>query len=172
MSLPTIAPKDAKRLIDQGATLIDIREADEHAREYIPGSLHGPIEAMPNLDEVSKPIIFYCRSGTRTAASAAWLKQAAPGEAYSLAGGLEAWKGEGLPWHLNTGLPIGIYRQVMIAAGGLVILGVLLGVLVSPVFYLLAALIGGGLMFGGISGRCGMAILLGAMPWNRGAAGT
>jgi rhodanese-related sulfurtransferase len=38
MSLPTILPAEAKRLIDQGATLIDIRGPDEFARERIPGA--------------------------------------------------------------------------------------------------------------------------------------
>ena len=33
MSLPTIPPAEAKRLLDMGAVLVDIREADEHARE-------------------------------------------------------------------------------------------------------------------------------------------
>ncbi|MEE8633672.1 MAG: rhodanese family protein [Methyloceanibacter sp.] len=172
MSLPTIAPKDARRLIDQGATLVDIRSAEEHGRLYIPGSLLGPVEAMPSLDEVSKPIIFHCRTGQRTKASAAQLKEAAAGEAYILSGGLDAWRLEGLPCHLNTGLPLEIHRQVMIVAGSLVLLCVLLGIFVSPIFYLFAAVPGAGLLFGGAFGICGMAKLLGVMPWNRPAAGT
>lgn len=172
MSLPTIVPKDAKRLIDQGATLVDIRPAEERARLYIPGSLHGPVEAMPNFDEVSKPIIFHCRTGKRTGANAARLKQAASGEAHILSGGLDAWRLDGLPCHLNTGLALGINRQVMIAGGSLVLLGVLLGTYLAPAFYLLAAFAGAGLVFGGVSGWCGMAKLLGAMPWNRPATGT
>jgi len=71
MSLPTIDPTDAKRLIEQGATLIDIRAADERAREHIPGSHHGPLAQMTNFAGVNAPIIFHCRSGMRTANSAA-----------------------------------------------------------------------------------------------------
>jgi len=62
------------------------------------------------------------------------------------------------------------YREVVIA-GFLVTLGVLLGVTVSPWWLGLAAFVGCGLMFAGASGWCGMAILLGRMPWNRGASG-
>ena len=40
MTLPTITPEQAKRLIEEGAILVDIREADEHARERIPGARH------------------------------------------------------------------------------------------------------------------------------------
>lgn len=172
MSLPTIAPKDAKRLIDQGATLVDIRGADERARQSIPGSLHWPLGEMPNLQDVSKPIIFHCRAGSRTGASAAQLKVAAAGEAYILSGGIEAWKREQLPVVTNTNQPIEMSRQVMIAGGTLVLLGVVLGTYLAPAFYLLAAFAGGGLVFGGVSGWCGMAKLLGVMPWNRPATGT
>ena len=42
MSLPTITPAEAKRLLDEGATLIDIRGPDEHARERIPGARNHP----------------------------------------------------------------------------------------------------------------------------------
>ena len=64
MSLPTINPADAKRLIDQGATLIDIRGADERAREHIPGSHHGPLAQLTDFAGVSSPIIFHCRSSS------------------------------------------------------------------------------------------------------------
>jgi hypothetical protein len=38
---------------------------------------------------------------------------------------------------------------------------------VSPLFLGLSAFVGAGLVFAGISGWCGMAIFLGALPWNR-----
>ena len=61
-------------------------------------------------------------------------------------------------------------RQVQIAAGTLVLLGVILGYLINPAWYGLAGLVGAGLMFAGISGFCGMARLLFLAPWNRTAA--
>ena len=48
MTLRTITPRDAKRLIDQGAILVDIREGDEYARERIAGARH---LALSKLDE-------------------------------------------------------------------------------------------------------------------------
>ncbi|MFM9848846.1 MAG: DUF2892 domain-containing protein [Hyphomicrobiaceae bacterium] len=60
-----------------------------------------------------------------------------------------------------------IRRQVMIATGSLVVLGVLLGQLVASEFYAVPAFVGAGLIFAGISGWCGMAKLLALMPWNR-----
>jgi len=171
MSLPTISPADAKRLIDQGATLIDIRSADERAREHIPGSQHGPLAQLTDYAGVSAPIIFHCRSGMRTASNAERLRESAPCEAYMLAGGLEGWKQAGLPVSVDPSQPIEINRQVMIGAGSLVLIFVLLGATVAPAFYVLAGLFGAGLVFGGVSGWCGMAKLLEVMPWNRRAAG-
>ena len=40
MTLRTIGAHEAKRLIEDGAILVDIREGDEHAREHIPGVRH------------------------------------------------------------------------------------------------------------------------------------
>ena len=81
MSLSKITPHEAKRLIDQGALLIDIRGAAEHAREYIPGSRNVPLGSGGKLDSKA-PIVFHCRSGMRTSANAATLAAAANGQAY------------------------------------------------------------------------------------------
>jgi rhodanese-related sulfurtransferase len=166
ISLPTISPTDAKRLIAQGATLIDIRDRDEHARERIQGARNAPLNALTKFDGVTAPIIFHCRAGKRTAGNAGRLKESAPCEAYLLAGGIDAWKQAGLPVIADRSQPIEIGRQVMIAAGSLVLLGVVLGVFVRPEFYALSGLVGAGLVFAGLSGWCGLGKLLGLMPWN------
>jgi hypothetical protein len=57
--------------------------------------------------------------------------------------------------------------QVRIAAGSLVLLGVTLGFLVHPALFGLAAFVGGGLVFAGITDTCGMGLLLAQMPWNQ-----
>lgn len=167
MTLPTITPSDAKRRIAQGATLIDIRDAGEHARERIAEARNIPLSALTGLDGVKVPVIFHCRAGKRTADNAGRLQAASSCEAYILEGGIEAWKQAGLPVITDRSQPIEIGRQVLIAAGSLVLLGVLLGSLVQPQFYALAGLVGAGLVFAGISGWCGLAKLLGLMPWNR-----
>ena len=75
---------------------------------------------------------------------------------------------------VDAGLPVvrgkkamSIERQVRVAAGALVLLGVLLGGLVHPALYGLTALIGAGLVFSGITDTCGMGMLLARMPWNQ-----
>lgn len=168
MTLTKITPQEAKRLVDQGAALIDIRGAGEHAREHIPGARNRPLGQELKLD-ASTPVVFHCRSGQRTTANAAQLAQAADCEAYILEGGLDAWKRAGFPVAVDRSRPIDVMRQVQIMAGSLVVLGVVLGFLLRPEFFLLSAFIGGGLIFAGLSGWCGMAKLLDVMPWNRAA---
>jgi rhodanese-related sulfurtransferase len=116
----------------------------------------------------ARAVIFHCRSGARTSANASGLAAAAGAcDAYILEGGLDAWKRAGLPVLTDRKQPLEIMRQVQITAGGLVLLGVVLGATVLPIFYGLAAIIGAGLMFSGISGTCAMASMLRRMPWNR-----
>jgi rhodanese-related sulfurtransferase len=170
-NLQTISPERAAELVRSGAVLIDVRESDEHAREHIPGARHHALTRINTASPVKSGdciLIFHCRSGARTQGNAPKLAAAAQNcEAYILDGGLEAWKKAGLPVALDRSQPIDIMRQVQIAAGGLVLIGATLGAFVAPGFYALSALVGAGLLFAGVSGFCGMAQLLGLMPWNR-----
>lgn len=120
MTLSKITPLEAKRLVDDGGVLVDIRGRDEHARERIPGARNLPLGSAVKV-ETSAPVVFHCRSGGRTSANAATLAQAANSEAYILDGGLDAWKRAGLPVVVDRTQPIDIIRQVQIAAGSLVL---------------------------------------------------
>ncbi len=177
MAFSKISPREAKRLIDDGAVLIDIREADEHARSHIPGAYHIALSKYdPQVMAASsgKTVIFHCRSGARTQAHAERLTAGAHAscQAYFLEGGIDAWRRAGLPVSTDTRKPLELQRQVQIAAGGLAFFGTLLGLVVSPWFLAVPLLAGGGLMMAGITGTCGMACLLARAPWNRAAATT
>ena len=169
--MKTLDPRAAHRLLDDGALLVDIRDADEHARERIPGARCIPLAqlaASPRLGEAGGVVLFHCRSGMRTSANAAALEAAAGGStAYLVEGGIDAWKQAGLPVACDARAPLELMRQVQIAAGTLVLIGVGLGLLVHPGFFALAAFVGAGLTFAGATGFCGMARLLAHMPWNR-----
>ncbi|MBM3530930.1 MAG: DUF2892 domain-containing protein [Alphaproteobacteria bacterium] len=173
-ALKPISPERAAELMREGAALIDIREADEHARERIPGARHHALSRL-DAEHPARPgddvLVFHCRSGARINANSPRLAAAAPGcETYVLDGGIEAWKKAGLPVALDKRQPIEINRQVQIAAGSFVLAGVLLGAFVTPGFYVLSAVVGAGLAFAGISGFCGMARVFALMPWNRSTA--
>jgi rhodanese-related sulfurtransferase len=176
MTSATISPNDARRRLEDGsAILVDIREPAEHARENIPGASLAPLSrfdaAAVRRDAGHRPaVIFHCQGGNRTRANAQTLEACGTPEVYMLEGGLQGWKAAGLPTRLDRSQPIEMQRQVQIAAGTLVVTGLALGAAVSPWFILLSAFVGCGLVFAGVSGWCGMAKLLAAMPWNRAAA--
>ena len=174
MSLPLIAPQEAAELLKNGAVLIDIRSAAEHRKQHIPGALCLPAEVVQAGLLPEKPaLIFACHSGRRTglyADAMAVQAESRPegrGPAYQLEGGLAAWEQAGLPTEGDPKAPIEIMRQVQIVAGSLILLGAVLGFACSSWWFLLPTFVGAGLLFAGISGFCGMALLLMHMPWNR-----
>ena len=170
MTIQTINARQAAQLIDNGAVLIDIRSNDEYARQHISGAKCIPVGEM-SADKLPKntAIIFSCLSGARTQSNSKNLSQCACdcGQVYLLDGGLKAWKAAGLPVSGNGKSTLDIMRQVQIGAGSLILLGVLLGFFVSQWFFLLSGFVGAGLLFAGITGFCGLAVLLAKMPWNK-----
>lgn len=172
MALATISATEARRLLDSGALLVDVREADEHARENIPGARNLPLSRLDESEFAvpeGRTVLFHCRSGARTLANAGELaaRVGTGCEAYVIEGGLDAWKKAGLPVAVDRGRPLELQRQVQIGAGGLAFLGTLLGILVSPWFLAVPLFVGAGLLTAGITGFCGLARVLVHAPWNR-----
>lgn len=171
MTTLEIDAQQAKQWLDSGdAVLVDVREPDEFAREHIAGARLVPLSRFDPAKAASngKKVVLQCQGGRRSLDALRMLGSTGVGtEAYSLKGGLQAWKSAGLPVETSARVPISILRQVQMAAGALVLAGVVLGVTVSPWFLALSGFVGAGLIFAGASGFCGMAVVLGAMPWNR-----
>lgn len=174
-TLTPLKPADvAERLKTSRAILIDIREPDEFAREHVSGAVHAPLSRIDGLaleGHAGRDVIYTCRTGNRTAVNGVKLAACVPGEAFVLEGGLDAWKACGLPIHADQSQPIELMRQVQMTAGGLILTGAALGLLVHPAFWGLAAFVGAGLFLAGATGFCGMARMLAVMPWNRRALG-
>jgi len=170
MTITTISPEEARKAIESGARLVDIRDPDEHARERIPGAINVPLSRIASLSKSDDPVIFHCRSGMRTASNADLLACAADGPCYIVEGGMDGWRKAGLAVARDKGQPLELMRQVQLGAGGLVLLGVMLGFLVAPGFFALSAFVGAGLMVAGATGWCGLATVLRRMPWNRALA--
>jgi rhodanese-related sulfurtransferase len=174
-AMTPISPQRAAELMRDGAVLVDIRERDEFARERIEGARHHAVSIL-DRDHPARPgdqvLIFHCKSGNRTSQTAHQIARGTPAgiETYILDGGIDAWRKAGLPVIIDRKAPIPVMRQVQIGAGSLVLLGAVLGATVAPGFYLLSAFVGGGLVFAGVTGFCGMARILENMPWNRRAA--
>jgi rhodanese-related sulfurtransferase len=95
-----LTPREVAELIgDGGAQLIDVREPYEHDAGRIAGDLHIELErltAEAGAIDRERPVVFYCRSGSRSAL-AAQAFGASGYSAHNLTGGLKAWVKDGLP---------------------------------------------------------------------------
>ncbi|MEB3173393.1 MAG: rhodanese-like domain-containing protein [Cyanobacteriota bacterium] len=149
-------------------SIIDVREPMEFVGGHIPGSRNIPLALLNEAPIPDGPLVLICQSGARSERGVATLRQRglAVGIA-DLEGGMIAWQAAQLPIEKRKGAPLPLMRQVQIVAGGLVLLGVILSQAAAPGWIWLSGFVGAGLMFAGISGFCGMARLLAAMPWNR-----
>lgn len=154
-------------------TLLDVRTHSEYASAHVPGANLTPLQelnaaAFLAQHPAGRPIYVLCQSGMRASKAIEQLQNAGCNDCIRVEGGTQAWIDAGLPVHRGVAKTLPIMRQVQIVVGTLAVLGSVLGLLVSRWFVLLPLLLGGGLLFAGISGTCGMALLLAGMPWNRG----
>lgn len=168
-----LSPTELQRRLAAGTVrLVDVREPDEHRCERIPGAENVPLSSFTGdlLKRSGPPPVLHCKSGQRSSDAAQRMLRAGWSEVHQLAGGIEAWKRAGLPVERDARAPLPILQQVQIAIGALVLLGCAASWLVSPYFLGLPAFFGAGLLYAGLSGTCGFAVLLAKMPWNRGLA--
>ena len=150
--------------------LIDVRTPAEFEEMHIEGARHEPLnelDASVLADEIKgHEVCVICFSGTRAKQAAKKLVEAGCENTVILDGGVDAWEKAGMP--LKRGRrTMSLERQVRIAAGSLVVLGVILGWKVAPAFFGLSAFVGAGLVFAGITDTCGMGMLIAKMPWNK-----
>lgn len=175
MSVATVTPQQLaeRATADPSLRVIDVRSPVEfrgvHAEpaENVPlDALEG--DALAQLVDASrrKTLYLICQMGGRGEKACQRLAAAGAVDFCNVAGGTQAWIDAGLPVVREAGV-IALERQVRMAAGSLVLVGVLLGWFVHPAFFGLAAFIGAGLVFSGVTNTCGMGMLLARMPWNR-----
>lgn len=154
-----------------GGTVLDVREYPEYAEAHLPGSRWVPLGDLKRKPELAGTgeVLLLCRSGRRAREAAALLAGRPGVRPVVVEGGIEAWKQAGYPIRREKG-PISLERQVRIAAGTLVLTGLILDT-VLPGARFLSAFVGAGLIFAGITDTCAMGLLLAKLPWNRAKAG-
>ena len=82
-------------------------------------------------------------------------------------GGTQAWIEAGLPVNRGQSRVLPLMRQVQITVGFLSAAGALLALTVNKFFALIPLVVGCGLLFAGVTGFCGLALVLAKMPWNQ-----
>ena len=174
--LPSVlSPADVAELVRArpDVRLLDVRTPGEYGALHVRGAYNVPLDTLAEhaaeiRDSVSAPIVLVCLSGQRARKAEAALQAAGLQQLHVLDGGTNGWVAAGLP--VVRGVhKVSLERQVRMVAGGLAAMGGLLAACVNPVFGLLPALVGSGLLFAGLTDTCGMAMLLARLPYNRSA---
>jgi rhodanese-related sulfurtransferase len=152
--------------------LIDVRTPAEYREVHIEFARNVPLDqlnpkaiAAERNGRANEPLYVICRTGSR--AHQACEKLAAAGlNVVNVEGGTLAWDASGLPVARGKKM-ISLERQVRIVIGIVVLSSTVLAALVHPFWIGLAAFMGAGLIFSGITDFCGLALILGRMPWNQ-----
>ncbi|BFM21091.1 rhodanese-like domain-containing protein [Gilvimarinus japonicus] len=157
--------------------VLDVRTPAEVAGNHVPGSIFIPVQEitaervkseMAAQGQQGKPIYLMCQSGKRAEMAANNLAGKVDEPLIIVTGGVNALsQHDNAPLQKGDSNVISLERQVRIAAGSLVLIGVVLGALVTPVFYALSGFVGAGLVFAGITDTCAMGMLIARMSWNR-----
>lgn len=172
-STTTIDPQSLRQRLDQHEDLVilDVRSAAEFEALHIPGSYSVPLplvreHAAELAARLDGQVVLTCQSGVRAEQARARLSEVGVSTAQVLTGGVPGFAAAGgevvrgaQRWDLE--------RQVRMAAGALVLTGLLGGRFVSPKIRTLSGIIGTGLTFSAASNTCAMGRALSAMPWNR-----
>jgi rhodanese-related sulfurtransferase len=170
----TITVQELARRVSAGEKieLIDVRMPVEYREVHVDFARNIPLDQldpaaiMQSRATSSEPLYVICQKGGRGGMAADKFYRAGYDNVINVEGGTLA--------ALNTSLPIvrgkkaiSLERQVRIAAGSLVLIGVALAYFVHPYLIGLSAFVGAGLVFAGVTDTCGMGIMLSKMPWNQ-----
>ena len=88
-------PDQAKRLVDSGALLVDVRTREEFAAGHVPGAVNLPVQELDQrMSELprDRDLVLYCRSGHRSGRAAGMLKDAGYAKVHNL-GAMSRWPG-------------------------------------------------------------------------------
>ncbi|GHC47226.1 rhodanese-like domain-containing protein [Streptomyces violaceochromogenes] len=154
-------------------TVIDVRTPGEYATGHLPDAHNIPLDhldaALPALKVAAErgDLLVVCASGARSVEACRRLAEAGI-TAATLTGGTSTWTQLGHDVHRPVGVraPWPMERQVRLAAGSLVLSGLLAGRL-RPGARWISAGVAGGLVFSAVTDTCGMARLLAKLPYNR-----
>jgi len=175
MQAVTISPRElaARQAQGQPVELVDVRTPVEFREVHCAFARNVPLTELDpqavmaaRTEPADQPLYVICRSGSRGKQACEKFQAAGFTNVVNVEGGTLAWDQCGLP--VTRGRKaIALERQVRIAAGLFVLLGSGLGYFVDPAFIGLAAFIGAGLVFSGVTDTCGMGLVLARMPWNQ-----
>lgn len=154
--------------------LLDVRTAPEFQSAHIPQARLLPLDDIrpERLDQLhgGSPIYVICQSGMRARKAIEKLSRAGLRECVLVDGGMDAWTSAGLPVERGASKVLPLMRQVQLVIGISTAAGAILALTVDPLFVVIPLITGCGLTINGLTGFCGLALLMARLPWNRKAA--
>ena len=168
----------------RGACLVlDVRTPAEYAAVHLAGSVLLPLDRLsPETLEVAgalgtasgnsavgldKPIYVVCQSGGRAGRAVKQLREWGVMESWVVEGGMDGCVAAGVEVVRGASRVLPLMRQVQLVVGTITALGAGLALWKDGRFAWIPFLTGLGLFYAGLSGTCGLALLLGRMPWNQ-----
>ena len=100
-----VSREEARKMVDEGAQIVDVRADHEWDAGRIAGARHVPLPELPQRTgeiEKDRPVVVYCRGGNRSSMAAAALSEAGF-EAVKLSEGIVGWDEEDLPLEPEEG---------------------------------------------------------------------
>jgi len=94
-----VSREEARKMVEEGAQLVDVRADHEWEAGRIAGAKHVPLPELPQRTgeiEQDRPVVVYCRGGNRSSMAAAALADAGY-EAVKLTAGIVGWNEDDLP---------------------------------------------------------------------------
>ncbi len=176
MQVPVaVAPRELHRALAEGAAaeLLDVRTPGEFAAAHVPGARLLPLDELDAAAFLTergahdKPIYVLCLSGGRARRAIEKFRRAGISGCVLVEGGTQAWMDAGLPVERGGSAGLPLMRQVQITVGFLSAAGAALALTINPWFALVPLVTGCGLLFAGLTGFCGLALVLAKMPWNK-----
>ena len=173
-NIHSLNPTELKSWLEKGeALLVDVREPAEHRSQFIDQALNLPLSEM-SLDHPSFPqaknkkLVFHCKTGQRSKLACEKLLKSDPKlEIWNLTGGIDAWLKNKLETKSSGKQIMSINRQVQLTISLMNLVGLGLYYFDFKYGLILPLIAGLGLANAGLTGNCGMALLLAKMPWNR-----
>lgn len=170
-----INPEMMKAPLQANCTILDVRTDMEHAGQHLDcPHIHIPLDQLNVDDFVMKnkltndsQLYILCHSGKRAERAAGLFNAKGIKNIHVIDGGISACQGCGVTVKSKSSAPISLERQVRITAGIMIVLGSILALLFSSAFLIITLFVGCGLIFAGITNKCGMALLLTKAPWNK-----
>ncbi|RZT77984.1 rhodanese-related sulfurtransferase [Micromonospora violae] len=171
----TLDATGLRELIESGRAprVLDVRTPAEFETSHIPGSYNVPLDLLKEhrqelRDQVDEDVVLVCRSGARASQAQQALAGVGLPNLTVLDGGIMAWQAANAP--ITRGVPRwDLERQVRLVAGSIVLVSILASVFV-PQLKWVAGAIGAGLTVAAVTNTCAMGMLLGKLPYNRGAS--